>query len=262
MQLDYKNIYKLYKNTISIGITMNEQKILQYFPNAIEGQKLTVEVVDKLAKNHRFTPKNTLFGFSTCPDEINRTVTRFESYYGEKHFPLGGLAGYPFRGKTGFSAFSHHAPDNGNLLILYGPHIGISESGELGKILRENQSHESTACGAAIAFLNKYNSAKKNGKLYEPNYDILDMEHYQIEKMLIPHADKIISSQNQVKGLVEVNYNLIEQDIIKLIQELKHHFKGKIALVGGIMINTMNKGYFEPRRFEICYKGKVERVCL
>lgn len=90
---------------------MEQQKILQYFPNAIDGYKFTVDVADYLMRKHQLTPKNTLFGYSTCPDEINRSVTNFKSYYGEKQFPLGGLTGYPFRGKTGFNAFSHHVPD-------------------------------------------------------------------------------------------------------------------------------------------------------
>ena len=253
-------IYKLYKNTISVVITMNEQTILKYFPNAIEGHKLTADAADLLMKKYQLAPKNTLFGYSTCPDEINRNVTKFSLYYGGHQFPLGGLTGYPFRGKTGFAAFSHHAPDNGNILILYGPHVGISESGELGKVLRKNQSNESAACGAAIAFLNKYNAAKKNGKTYEPNYDILDMEQYAIEKMLMPHAEKIANSQAPVKELVDVNYQIIDESIMKIIENLKHHFKGKIALIGGIMINAQPNGYFEMRRFGVHYKDKVENI--
>jgi hypothetical protein len=43
------------------------------------------------------------------------------------------LAGIPFTGKTGFTAFSHHIPDNGNLFVLFAPHVGISKSGRIGK---------------------------------------------------------------------------------------------------------------------------------
>lgn len=231
------------------------ETLLKHFPKAIEGHKLTIEVVDTLMKTHQFTPKNTLFGFSTCPDELNRDVTSFKSYYGEHQFPLGGLTGYPFRGKTGFAAFSHHAPNNQsevNFVILYGPHVGISPKGELGKVLRENQFHESTACGAAISFLNKYKESMKNGKKYEPVEDALDMEQYSVEKMMLSHAYRIISSQNHIKELVEVNYMLVDEAMMKIIESLKHHFNGKIALVGGIMINTPHhNGYFDLRRFEV-----------
>ncbi len=244
---------------------MNNKAILKYFPNAVDGHKLTVDVADFLMKNHQLTPKNTLFGYSTCPDEINRTVTRFESCYGEKQFPLGGLTGYPFTGKTGFHAFSHHVPDaegEGNIVVLYGPHVGISEKGELGKVQRENQSHESAACGAAIDFLNKCIDFKKKSKIYAPYEDYLDEEQYLIEKMLMPYSERIISAQNPIKELVDVNYQLIDENILKLIADLRQSFKGKIVLVGGVMINTSpeHHGCFDLKRFEMCHDGTKERL--
>lgn len=239
---------------------MDMETILQHFPNAVDGYEFTVDVVNILAREHSLTPKNTLFGYSTCRDEINRSVTNFQAYYGEKQFPLGGLTGYPFAGKTGFHAFSHHVPDTegwGNILVLYGPHVGVSESGELGKVLRENQSHESEACGAAIAFLNKYIDAKKKSKIYQPHEDYLDEEQYTIEKMLLPYAERIISAKNPVKELVEVNYQLIDESILKIIDYLRENFNGRVVLIGGVMINThpSHHGYFDLRRFEMHYNG-------
>ncbi|MBI3888116.1 hypothetical protein HY310_03560, partial [Candidatus Microgenomates bacterium] len=218
-----------------------------------------------LMREHQLTPKNTLFGYSTCPDEINRSVTNFQYYYGEKQFPLGGLTGYPFSGKTGFHAFSHHVPDEdgeGNILVLYGPHVGVSDNGELGKVHREHQLHESAACGAAISFLNKYLDAKQNSKSYEPHEDYLDAEQYAIEKMLLPYAERIIVSQNPVKELVDANYILIDENILKIINNLREEFKGKIVLVGGVMINTSyaHRGCFDLRRFEIYHNGAMERL--
>ena len=244
---------------------MNNEAILRNFPNAIDGHKLTVNVADFLMRKYQLTPKNTLFGYSTCPDEINRTVTSFESCYGEKQFPLGGLTGYPFTGKTGFHALSHHVPnaeEEGNIVVLYGPHVGISEKGELGKVQRENQSHESAACGAAIAFLNKCIDARKNSKIYSPHEDYLDEEQYMIEKMLIPYSKRIMDAQNPVKELVDVTYQLIDESILKMIADLKESFNGKIVLVGGVMINTSpeHHGYFDLRRFELQHNGTKERL--
>src|SRR3989338_160497 len=245
-------------------INAHLETVLKEFPNATEGNGLTEAAVNYLKKTYGFTPQNTLFGFCTCPDEINRTVTRFMSYYGDKQFPLGGLAGYPFTGKTGFSAFSHHAPDNGNLVILYGHHVGIAQNGELGKVLRENQSHESSACGAAIAFLKKYNQSKSKGELCNPQDDALDMQQCHIEKKLLPFAEQILGAENQIKKLVEVNYRLIEKELLEIIKELAHHFKGKIALMGGIMINTKHSqpSYFDLKRAEIYINGQAERLKL
>lgn len=86
-----------------------------------------------------FTPENTLFANSFCPDELNNMEGRLgdtmAKYWGEL-FPLGGLAGIPFTGKGGFGAFSAHVPEDGNLLILFAPHVGISRDGIIGKITR------------------------------------------------------------------------------------------------------------------------------
>jgi hypothetical protein len=53
-------------------------------------------------------------------DEINHNIgditTLFSTWMGEV-FHMGGLAGLPFTGKTGFKAFSDHVPD-GKLKIL------------------------------------------------------------------------------------------------------------------------------------------------
>ena len=234
--------------------------IIKNFPNSVEGGKLTREIVHNLATEYGATLKNTLFGFSTCPDEINRTVTQFNRHYGGKEFPLGGLTGYPFRGKTGFDAFSHHAPNDdgkGNLVILYGPHVGVNYNGELGKIVREGQLHESTACGAAIGFLSKYKEARLGGKYYVPKEDFLDREQYVIEKLMIPYAETILVAENQIKELVDVNYRIIEDDILKIIGNLTKHFSGSVFLIGGVMINTppLQPSYFDIRRFERYYEG-------
>merc|ERR1712217_837559 len=95
-----------------------------------------------------------ILGTSICSDEINTVngtmVDLMKQYWGT-NFPLGGIGGAPYVGKTGFFAFSHHVPDNGNVLVVYGPHVGITASGEVGKCLRVGQSKESTACGACVA---------------------------------------------------------------------------------------------------------------
>ena len=49
---------------------------------------------------------------------------------------LGGLGGLPFVGKTGFKAYSHHVPHDGNLFIVFAPHVGIADDGLIGKISR------------------------------------------------------------------------------------------------------------------------------
>ena len=54
---------------------------------------------------------------------------------------MGGLAGFPFGGVTGFGAMAHHIPDNGSCLVVYGPHVGIDSRGIVGTVERRGRKH-------------------------------------------------------------------------------------------------------------------------
>jgi hypothetical protein len=59
----------------------------------------------------------------------------------------------PFTGKTGWYAFSSHCPKDGNIILLFAPHVGIQSTGKVGYVKRDGQDEPSTACGAAIGAL-------------------------------------------------------------------------------------------------------------
>ena len=76
-------------------------KIGQAFPGAISNDELLASVTDKLGKKG-FGKDTTLVASSLCSDEVNRPLEdTFLKYYGN-HFAMGGLAGFPFSGVTGF----------------------------------------------------------------------------------------------------------------------------------------------------------------
>lgn len=128
-----------------------------FFPGAKKGKTVEIHVASQLMRNG-FTEDNTLFCDSTCPDEINHDDPStsmpmlFQQRWGGI-FKLGGLAGLPFTGKTGFNAFSSHVPTDGNIVLLFAPHVGIDSRGNVGKVLRDGQDCSSAACGAAIGAL-------------------------------------------------------------------------------------------------------------
>jgi len=127
---------------------------------------------------------------SICPDEINNQKGGLSNLMAEcwgEFFPLGGISGAPFVGKTGFKAFSHHVPDHGNIILLYGPHVAISAEGEVGKYLREGQEQESTACGAVIGAYN----ACCNHAGDEEEFDEADMQMGWIKSQIAPHVERI-----------------------------------------------------------------------
>ena len=112
-------------------------------------------MVHTVLTKHGYTKANTVFTYSSCPDELNHNsnkedVTKIMSQRWGESFPLGGLAGIPFTGKTGWGAFTHHIPEQGNIMAMYGPHVGITEDGEVGKVNRPGMKKATTACGASI----------------------------------------------------------------------------------------------------------------
>jgi hypothetical protein len=113
-----------------------------------------------VSMKYGFTRDNTLFAHSYCPDEINHEVGDLSDYltsYFNTFFSLGGLAGIPFSGKTGFGAFAHHVPAEGNIFVLFAPHVAVSQEGKVGYYHRLFQEEESTACGAGVG---GYNAVK------------------------------------------------------------------------------------------------------
>jgi len=51
-------------------------------------------------------------------------------------FILGGLAGFPFTGNAGWAQLIDQVPDNGNIFVLYGPHMGVDAEAKFGKVRR------------------------------------------------------------------------------------------------------------------------------
>jgi len=81
-------------------------------------------------------------------------------------FPLAGLAGLPFTGKTGWGAFSSHVPTpDGNIVVMFAPHVGIDRDGVVGSIHRDGLSKNSHACGASIGALGALKKDKKEGDM-------------------------------------------------------------------------------------------------
>ena len=127
------------------------------FPGAMTGKQAEALIAKELTMRG-YTGDNTLFADSSCPDEINHDdplediTSLFQHRWGEI-FPLAGLAGVPFTGKTGWGAFSSHCPKDGNIVILFAPHVGVDSEGLVGKVHRDGQEASSSACGAAIGAL-------------------------------------------------------------------------------------------------------------
>jgi hypothetical protein len=229
-------------------------KIGSAFPNAVTHTELVSKVTCKL--NKYGYGKTSLLATSLCSDEVNRHLEKsFTHVYGD-NFSLGGLGGFPFGGVTAFGAMAHHIPDGGSCLVLYGPHVGVNVNGEVGTVDRRGRDHGGACCGSGVA-ASGYVSKVFNGEIKQtsPPSSPLDAEQTYVASMLLPFAERLEKADDR---MVELPYAMFEaQD--ELMGEIMRKGcgevsgNGKIALLGGIEINTPagTPDYFLPLRFDI-----------
>ena len=111
-----------------------------HFPGSQSGIACEIKIFEELSI-YGFKDDNTLFADCSCPDEINHDDSEddltllFFRRWGEI-FPLSGLAGIPFVGKSGWTAFTTHVPEDGNIVALFAPHVGIDKDGNVGELQR------------------------------------------------------------------------------------------------------------------------------
>jgi hypothetical protein len=233
--------------------TKYDKMITSIFPGALSNKDLESRVVEVLA-GKGYTDKNTLLATSLCCDELARRLEDdFVAVYGN-NFNLGGLAGFPFAGNTGFGAMSAHIPDNGSCLVIYGPHVGVATTGEVGKVERPGIALVDSCCGSAIAASNYLKSITEGGAVITTKIqEFTDFQQGAVQELILPHGKRLTDAENR---MVELPYALYEsQDLLmgQIVQKGCGRVKNNIALLGGIQINTAPEAldYFLPLRFDL-----------
>ena len=242
-----------------------QQVLENHFPGALSSRRVLQKVASAI-ESHGFTSANTLYAQSVCPDEINHRPhdslpNLLAEHLGEV-FHLGGLAGIPFTGKTGFAAFSQHVPDDdGNLFVLLAPHIGLSSNLQLGKYCRDGQgTKEGAACGAAVGALEHVCSDK-------PLADLISNEQNDFQMSFIVHhinkvKDEILQkeTENERQAALAFQTHAIGKTMLDSIMTMD--FGGpnsKLLILSGIQINMPlqdgDEDYFLPLTFELHTKN-------
>jgi hypothetical protein len=229
-------------------------KIVQdHFPGAIDNNKLEESVVGTLASKG-FNSTNTLLATSLCCDELARRLEDdFVNIYGN-NFNLGGLSGFPFAGNTGFGAMAAHIPDNGCCLVVYGPHVGITADGTVGKVERNGIALVDSCCGSAVAALAYLKGITEGGATVTTSIQsFTDFQQQAVRELILPHGKRLTDAEDQMTELPYALYD--SQDLLmrKIVNSGAGGVKsGGIALLGGIQINTGpdTPDYFHPLRFD------------
>lgn len=234
--------------------------VLDHFPGAMTNKEIVSRVSSILASKG-YTPLNTLLATSLCCDELARQLEDdFTGVYGN-NFNLGGLSGFPFAGNTGFGAMAAHIPDDGYCLVVHGPHVGITEDGEVGKVERSGIALVDKCCGSAIAASNYLKGITDGGAVITTNIQsFTDFQQGAVQELILPHGKRLSDAKNRMVELPYALYDSQDQLIRDIIQKGSLGIKKGLALLGGVQINTGPKtlDYFVPLRFDyINYRGEV-----
>ncbi len=225
-----------------------DQIVKSHFPNAMDAKDTSIHYLGKMQNEYKIDVSKVLMATSVCSDDINVPSTSFFNVlFGP--FIMGGLGGLPFVGQTGMTAFAHHIPDEGSAFIFYGPHIGITLEGDLGKMYRPRQEETGNSCGALMLALNRLQDEN-----YKPQLNEDDYQQMKLEESLLPYREQIIESNNQQKAITEATYEVINKKIYNYLETCKNEFNvDKVTLLGGIIINTDYglDDYFDKRNFEV-----------
>jgi len=247
-----------------------EKAMYDNFPTAILSGDCEQAIYQTL-KGRGFTSSNTLLGHSVCSDEVNtrgeQLIPLLIDRWNKKGFALGGLAGLPFAGKSGFGAYLHHVPDDGKLLVVFAPHVGVDAEGKIGGLQRDGQVKVSNACGAAIGAYKALQSKKATptdpllvmDTLQKENIDTkFDPQLEQIVQKLAPRLKGIDESKDSISFVTYQMYGIIRELITSIITQTDDVFDyaTEVAVVGGIIINRRKGGdFFQPLSFETYVDG-------
>ena len=235
------------------------KEIRSVFPNAEVARLFFAKQNTLLEEQYGFTPQNTRFAEGGCCDEINEPEYRMlDNYWGER-FKFGGLAGYCHGGKTSLTAVSHHIPEadgQKNLLLVAGPHIGLHQ-GQWGQVPRRGQPGATASCGSLTTVLQAGYAAIRQ----KPD-DRLDRQQQAVEQLMFPYLEKCDHQGRQPNILEATKYlaQCIDNDMLSIVQELEGSFKGQIALITGITINTAAGNFFSVSYFKV-HACTIEGTC-
>ena len=218
-------------------------RLREAFPGAIPNDLLLERLGRRLA-THGFSADTTLVASSLCSDEVNRPLEEAcRRYYGDRYFSMGGLAGFPFAGVTGFGAMASHIPDGGNCILVYGPHVGIDSQGNVGKVDRRGKKASGTCCGSAVA-ASKALVDVVSGEIdisggYLPSrVSVYDAQQSYVTNFLLPYCAEINSAKDPMVSLPYIAFKPIDNQWNKILAQTSSSVgpDGKIAMLGGLQV--------------------------
>jgi hypothetical protein len=207
----------------------------KYFVGAAPMELYASRVANILSTAHSFEKPALLTSLdptTAAPIDIGGVIaSQFEEW---GNFSIGGLAGVPFGGKTGWELFRHRAKMNGksDLLVVYGCDCYVSSSGEI--------VGGPSAIGAA------FNTVDSAGGIAGINDSLLtdrndqQMAHLLLEVSKVYETD-LVSHPEPYARLAIANFAMVQTYLRKCIDwgEMRD---GRLAALGGLTIHLPVEG--------------------
>jgi hypothetical protein len=189
------------------------------YSSAVSAERFGTSAKNFIFQKYGYQPSNIVLSNSICSDDVDGPVYVDINNIGQNPasvnqflgaFMSGGLSGYPHTGVLGLQAWGSHATTttNGALFLINTPHIGISQDGTVGRIIRRGKVSNAAdnTCGAvatAIAWVAANGSAPVVGNF--PN----DYQNYTLCDILFPfkaalaaipaYGDKMVFATEKIR---------------------------------------------------------------
>ena len=184
------------------------------------------------------------------PGNIGGWPTSINSFLGP--FQSGGLAGYPFVGSIGFGAFASHVATTlgGTLFVTSTPHIGVTEDGRSGRMLRRGKEDSITdnTCGAVWGAINQVVNelteapSQDNAPFNNENYSF-----WKLTDILWPHKATLsgftgtteeIYNKQMIYATETIRDSAYDYIIANLPAATEANTENDVYFLSGIFINS------------------------
>ena len=253
---DHEDEGTAFSSAVSVVGVMAKAK--EAFPGIITAHQLA-RSLDVVLQPKGFEKDSTLLTTSFCCDEVCRDLEdELKGAYGQ-NFSIGGIAGFPFGGCTAFGAMAHHTSMDpaGNILIVYGPHVGIDYDGVVGKVNRKGHKGSGSCCNTAKVSLAYIKAVNEGKKIHAPDAsDPIYAQQVFVDSALIPHTERILGAENPDVELPSAIYDCQKALMKRILDKCcKSDIPDgtKVAVLGGIQVNTPEgtPEYFLPKSFDL-----------
>ena len=191
---------------------------------------------------------------SKVPSNIGQWPNSINSFLGP--FMSGGLAGYPFVGSVGFGAFASHVAASGatetnaTLFVTSMPHIGVTEDGRSGRMLRRGKSDSLTdnTCGAVWGAINQVvNVLSAPPSQSNPPFDNGNYSFWKLTDILWSHkatlsaftgTSEVIYNKQMIYATEVIRDSAYDYIIDVLPSQVTGNTQNDVYFLSGIFINT------------------------